>query len=479
MDIKTDFIPVGRGNRPGRQNPCDWVTIHNTGNFALSANAKSHANYLKGNDAANAPVSWHYTVDKDEICQHLPDDEDAFHAGDGSGPGNRTSIGVEICVNFGFVPSNPAGITQTGIRPQSQATQTEINNARLNFALACSRAAALVAELLKRHKLSIDHVVQHNRWSGKNCPMQIRTGDWGATWAQFLELVKEQIVPTPPPIIYRVRKSWQDAVSQIGAFVSIDNAILLADQRKNDGFKVFDPNGKVVHDPTGARPVNPPTASPQPVNPAKIIWDFLRGKGLNDFAIAGLMGNLFAESGLKSNILQHTFKKTLGHTDESYTAAVDDGTYANFVRDKAGYGLAQWTFWSRKEALLAAANAAKVSIGDFMMQLDFLWKEIQGYPGVMKVLNTASSVREASDVVLIKYESPADQSERVQLLRASYGQTYYDKFAAPVIAGDNPSEWAFEAWEWGVRHGIIHGDGPTNIVTKEEVVQMLYNFTKI
>lgn len=31
----------------------------------------------------------------------------------------------------------------------------------------------------------------------------------------------------------------------------------------------------------------------------KIIWDFLKNQGLNDFGIAGLMGNLYAESGLK------------------------------------------------------------------------------------------------------------------------------------------------------------------------------------
>ena len=83
------------------------------------------------------------------------------------------------------------------------------------------------------------------------------------------------------------------------------------------------------------------------------------------------MGNLYAESALNPKNLQNSYEKKLGHTDESYTAAVDNGTYGNFVRDRAGYGLAQWTYWSRKEALLAFARSKGRSIGDLEMQLDF------------------------------------------------------------------------------------------------------------
>ena len=61
----------------------------------------------------------------------------------------------------------------------------------------------------------------------------------------------------------------------------------------------------------------------------------------NPYGVAGLMGNLYAESGLRSNNLQNTFEKKFGMTDEQYTAAVDNGTYTNFVKDSAGYGLAQ------------------------------------------------------------------------------------------------------------------------------------------
>ena len=160
------------------------------------------------------------------------------------------------------------------------------------------------------------------------------------------------------------------------------------------------------------------------------IWNFLAGKGLNAYGVAGLMGNLYAESTLNPQNLQNTYEKKLRLTDAEYTAAVDSGSYTGFVRDSAGYGLAQWTFWSHKEALLAYVKAAKTSIGDLEAQLGCLYKELsEGYTSVMAVLKSATSVKQASDAVLTKYERPADQSDSVKSKRASYGQTYYGKYA--------------------------------------------------
>ena len=70
------------------------------------------------------------------------------------------------------------------------------------------------------------------------------------------------------------------------------------------------------------------------------IWNFLLSKLNNEYGVAGLMGNLYAESGLKSTNLQDSFEKKLNMTDSSYTKAVNDGTYENFITDGAGYGLA-------------------------------------------------------------------------------------------------------------------------------------------
>jgi hypothetical protein len=63
------------------------------------------------------------------------------------------------------------------------------------------------------------------------------------------------------------------------------------------------------------------------------------------------MGNMKAESALNSKNLQQSYERKLGFTDDTYTEAVDKGTYKNFIYDKAGYGLVQWTYWSLKEEL--------------------------------------------------------------------------------------------------------------------------------
>lgn len=162
------------------------------------------------------------------------------------------------------------------------------------------------------------------------------------------------------------------------------------------------------------------------------IWGFLMDHIGNPFGAAGMMGNLKAESGLNPINLQNSFEAKLGYTDETYTAAVDCGAYGGFVFDGAGYGLAQWTYWSRKNRLLAMARERGTSIGDLDTQLEVLWTEIRASPAVLEALTSAASVREASDVVLTKYERPADQSETVQLRRAAYGQAFYDQFEGGV-----------------------------------------------
>lgn len=154
LSIIRDLIPQGRANRPDGSNPDTYITIHETGNYAEGANAAAHASWLKGDDAAGKKISYHYTVDDHSIYQHLTDDERAYHAGDGgSGPGNATSIGIEICVNA-----------------DGDFTQAKIN------------AAALVRLLMKRHGIPLGNVVQHNHWNGKDCPKTIRAtaGAWEA-----------------------------------------------------------------------------------------------------------------------------------------------------------------------------------------------------------------------------------------------------------------------------------------------------------
>ena len=166
---------------------------------------------------------------------------------------------------------------------------------------------------------------------------------------------------------------------------------------------------------------------------SKIIWDFLKKEGFSDFGVAGLMGNLDAESALRPNNLQDTYSRSLGLSDAEYTTKVDNGTYTNFVRDSAGYGLAQWTYWSRKENLLNYAKSKNKSIGDLEMQLEFLVKELKtSYKNsVYNILVNATTVQQASDVVLMNFERPANAAAQ-KSKRAAMGQVYYDKYAKGV-----------------------------------------------
>lgn len=162
--IIKDFIPTGRRNRPGKAliGP-RYITIHDTANTSKGANAKAHAAYLKSDAAANAPVSWHFTVDDTDIIQHLPITEVGWHAGDGaSGVGNNQSIGIEIC-----------------------------ENADGNRAKAEGNAVALVAYLLRKLNIPLENVVQHNKWTGKNCPNVIRNRHNG--WDIFVRGVQVQL----------------------------------------------------------------------------------------------------------------------------------------------------------------------------------------------------------------------------------------------------------------------------------------------
>ena len=162
--------------------------------------------------------------------------------------------------------------------------------------------------------------------------------------------------------------------------------------------------------------------------PKKNIWNFLHEKIGNDYGVAALMGNLQAESNFSSNNLQNSYERSIGMNDDEYTLAVDNRSYNNFVNDSAGYGIAQWTYYSRKQALLNFAREKGTSIGDLQTQLEFLWKELsEGYQGVINTLRNASSIREASDAVLKQFERPSDQSESACAYRASLGESIYSE----------------------------------------------------
>ena len=172
----------------------------------------------------------------------------------------------------------------------------------------------------------------------------------------------------------------------------------------------------------------------------RIIWDYLKSKGLSDYAISGIMGNLYAESGLNPRNVENAFELNSGYNDNSYTEAVDNGSYNNFVNDGAGYGLAQWTYYTFKQELLNRARAERLSIGDLNLQLKFLWDWIQQDYSAFQSLTSSNSVKVAADIFLKQYERPYDQSEAALIKRASYGEMYFNKYKSTDTGQDDENQ---------------------------------------
>ena len=195
-DIKCPYVmdPIG-------------ICIHNTANDASAANEIA---YMQRN---NNEVSFHIAIDDKEAIQGLPFNRNAWAAGDGNGQGNRKYIHVEICYSKSGGPK---------------------------FEAAEKRAAQEVAALLKQYGWGIDRVTKHQDFSGKYCPH--RTLDMG--WQRFLNMIQNELSGASQENgeLYRVRKTWDDAASQLGAYSVLDNA---KNACKN-GYSVFDSNGNCM-----------------------------------------------------------------------------------------------------------------------------------------------------------------------------------------------------------------------------------------
>lgn len=161
---------------------------------------------------------------------------------------------------------------------------------------------------------------------------------------------------------------------------------------------------------------------------ANYIHDRLIKCGFTEAGAAGTMANIYAESGFVSNNLQNSYGKKLGMSDAEYTKAVDDGRYGNFVHDGAGYGLCQWTYWSRKEALLNYAKSRKTSISDMDMQIDYMLVEISGKKSLNNLLRSSNNPAECARAVMLQYEKPKNQSESNIQTREKYAVELHNEF---------------------------------------------------
>ena len=160
MQYIVDHIPrtTPCNRRPGLSMSPQYITIHSTGN--PKSTARNERGWLT-NPSNTRTASWHICVDEKEAIEAIPLTEVAWHAGDGSGQGNRASIGIEIC--------------ESG-----------------NRAKTLENAAKLTAKLLKERNWGVDRLRRHHDWSGKICPRILQPNNW-AGWEQFKRDVQKEL----------------------------------------------------------------------------------------------------------------------------------------------------------------------------------------------------------------------------------------------------------------------------------------------
>ena len=134
--------------------------------------------------------------------------------------------------------------------------------------------------------------------------------------------------------------------------------------------------------------------------------------GMTVAGAAGVLANVAAESAFNPRNLQDNYEKAVGYNDDSYTIAVDNGSYHNFTGDQAGYGLPQWTASDRKARMLAYFRQHGKSIGDFVTQVEYMIIDIRTY-GSRKAWQTCISSSDPYDCgyAVCKYYEICDNLE--------------------------------------------------------------------
>lgn len=257
-----DYVIKNQFSRPGiKNNGVKGIVMHWTA--SPGGTDEGHQNYFDGSDGGGSRYAGaHLFVDRDSATLILPLDEIAYHANEktcriakfkGSvkrangttyyGDANVTTIGIEMCL-------------------EKDGTIHEDT---------IERSAKVAAELCKMFKLNpVADIVRHYDVTGKNCP-----APWVSDSSKLTKfknqvdeiLTPKAVAPVSKPVvpaseIYRVRKTWKDVASQVGAFKDLDSAKEIADKHKY--YRVFNEKGVIVYQPEYDKEIAKPVVKPAP-----------------------------------------------------------------------------------------------------------------------------------------------------------------------------------------------------------------------
>ena len=149
--------------------------------------------------------------------------------------------------------------------------------------------------------------------------------------------------------------------------------------------------------------------------------------GMTKEGACALLANIQAESAFRSNNVEDRS----GIPDEVYTANVDNRSYSKeqFIRDELGYGIAQWTYFQRKEWMYDFLIGSGLSIGDLAGQVKFLFWEMQNHFNKQwKLITTSNDLYTCTWELLDKWENPAEKKNNMNV-RYQNACNWYSKFS--------------------------------------------------
>ena len=169
------------------------------------------------------------------------------------------------------------------------------------------------------------------------------------------------------------------------------------------------------------------------------IWRKLRAKGFSEKATAAIMGHMQAESGLIPYRIQGDFEngypRSIAYTDRVDNGVISRSEFMYSGPGGGGYGLCQWTYFSRKAGLYDLAKKRGVSVGDEQLGIDWFYGEVQQgeYQQTWDALRTSDSIYTMTGVMLKNFEKPADQSESACAQRAAMANQIYEELKGTPV----------------------------------------------
>lgn len=139
----------------------------------------------------------------------------------------------------------------------------------------------------------------------------------------------------------------------------------------------------------------------------QIIFNELKANGLTESGALGMLGNFKAESDCEPNRLENDYSP-YRTASKDYVNRATSGIMSKAEFCKAiGFGLAQWTFPSRKANLWEFWKNSGKNLDDVYMQIDFAIKELkQDYPELWKLLCNSNDLYECVKRVCYDFENP-------------------------------------------------------------------------